>query len=94
MIRIDDYEVDISPEGYVLILKNRDVPGVIGRVGTVLGEGQINIGSYHQARLNQEGADALAMIAVDQQLPPDVLKKLEALPDVVEVRLVSLDGRA
>ena len=94
LIRIDDYEVDISPEGYVLILKNRDVPGVIGRVGTVLGEGRVNIGSYHQARLNREGADALAMIAVDQQPPPDVLKQLEALPDVVEVRLVNLDGRA
>ncbi len=94
LIRIDDYEVDISPDGYVLILKNRDVPGVIGRVGTVLGEGQVNIGSYHQARLDREGADALAMIAVDQRPRPDVLKQLEALPDVVEVRLVSLDGRA
>ncbi len=91
--RIDDYEVDIVPEGDLLILKNRDVPGVIGRVGTVLGGSDINIGSYHQARLDREGAEALATIAVDQLPSPEVLKQLEDLPDLIEVHVVHLDGR-
>lgn len=94
VIRIDDYEVDIVPEGALLILKNRDVPGVIGRVGTVLGGSDINIGSYHQARLDREGAEALATIAVDQLPSPEVLKQLQDLPDLIEVHVVHLDGRA
>src|SRR5207245_908430 len=50
VIRVDDYHIDVAPEGWMLVIKNRDVPGVIGRVGTLLGQAGINIGSYHQAR--------------------------------------------
>jgi D-3-phosphoglycerate dehydrogenase len=63
VILIDGFKVDLAPEGYVLVLRNRDVPGVIGRVGTAIGEARINIGSYHVARKQDE---ALAVIAVDQ----------------------------
>lgn len=90
VIRIDDYRVDIPLEGDVLILKNRDVPGVIGRVGTVLGRGDVNIGFYHQSRLERSGSDALAAIAVDAPPSPAILKELEELPEVVDVRLVRL----
>jgi D-3-phosphoglycerate dehydrogenase len=87
VILIDGFVVDLPPDGYIIVLKNRDVPGVIGRVGTAIGEARVNIGSYHVARRDNE---ALAMIAVDQ--PPDasLLKKLEGLPDVLEVRLANL----
>jgi D-3-phosphoglycerate dehydrogenase / 2-oxoglutarate reductase len=87
VILIDGFKVDVSPEGYVIVLKNRDVPGVIGRVGTVIGEAKINIGSYHVARKQDE---ALAVIAVDQ--PPDaaLLKTLAGLPGILEVRLANL----
>ena len=90
IVRIDEYDVDIAPEGDLLILKNRDVPGVIGRVGTVLGEGNVNIGAYHQARLPRDDAEALAAIAVDQPPPPTVLQLLKELPDVVEVWVARL----
>jgi D-3-phosphoglycerate dehydrogenase len=86
---IDGFAVDLPPEGYIIVLKNRDVPGVIGRVGTAIGEAKVNIGSYHVARRDHE---ALATIAVDQ--PPDgrLLQTLERLPDVLEVRLAKLTG--
>src|SRR2546430_14104554 len=45
VIRIGEFGVDLIPEGYVIVLRNRDVPGVIGRVGTSIGEARINIGS-------------------------------------------------
>jgi D-3-phosphoglycerate dehydrogenase len=93
VIRIDDYHVDISPVGWMLIVRNRDVPGVIGRVGTALGTAGINIASYHQARRSAPATgspgDALAAINVDQALTNGVLDKLQALPDVVEVRLAN-----
>jgi len=89
VVRIDDYHVDIAPEGWMLVIRNRDVPGVIGRVGTALGSAGINIASYHQARRSTPGGgeNALAAINVDQALTNGVLDKLQALPDVVDVRL-------
>ncbi len=87
VIRIDDYHVDVAPEGWMLIIRNRDVPGVIGRVGTLLGQAGINIGSYHQARRSAPGTDALAAITVDQPLTNGVLEHLGRAPDVLEVRL-------
>jgi D-3-phosphoglycerate dehydrogenase len=87
VIRIDDYHVDVAPEGWMLVIRNRDVPGVIGRVGTLLGQAGINIGSYHQARRDAPGTDALAAITVDQALTNGVLDHLAKAPDVLEVRL-------
>ncbi|MEE9185319.1 MAG: phosphoglycerate dehydrogenase, partial [Acidimicrobiia bacterium] len=86
------YTVDIPSIGDMLILKNRDVPGVIGRVGTVLGGGDVNIGFYYQARNERAGGDALAAVGVDQLPSAALLSKLKALPDVLEVWLVSLDN--
>jgi len=94
VIRIDDYHVDISPVGWMLVVRNRDVPGVIGKVGSALGSAGINIASYHQARRGAQAGgagsgDALAAINVDQALTNGVLDKLQALPDVLEVRLAN-----
>src|SRR3989454_9050266 len=65
VIRIDDFHVDVVPDGWMLVIRNRDVPGVIGRVGSALGSAGINIASYHQARRSLPSAsggpnDALA----------------------------------
>jgi D-3-phosphoglycerate dehydrogenase / 2-oxoglutarate reductase len=93
VIRIDDYHVDITPAGWMLVVRNRDVPGVIGRVGSALGSAGINIASYHQARRSPQAGlapgDALAAINVDQALTNGVLDKLQALPDILDVRLAN-----
>jgi D-3-phosphoglycerate dehydrogenase len=87
--RIGDFDVDIHPRGTLLILTNRDVPGVIGRVGTVLGAAGVNIAEYHQARLAQ-GGEALAAVAVDGTVRDDVRHALLALPDVHSATVVPL----
>jgi D-3-phosphoglycerate dehydrogenase / 2-oxoglutarate reductase len=92
VIRIDEYHVDVVPEGWMLVIRNRDVPGVIGNVGTLLGGAEINIGSYHQARLAAPGREALAAITVDQPLTEGVLAALARVPDVLQVRLAYLGG--
>lgn len=89
IVRIDAYPVDIRPEGVLVLLRNRDVPGVIGRVGTLLGEAAVNIGEYHQGRL-EAGGEALAAIAVDEKLSPELMESLKALTDVLSVRQVQL----
>jgi D-3-phosphoglycerate dehydrogenase len=88
VIRIDDFDVDVAPEGWMLVIRNRDVPGVIGRVGTALGKAGINIGSYHQARRARPGAQALAAITVDEPPPIAVLDELRRVAEIQEVRLV------
>jgi D-3-phosphoglycerate dehydrogenase / 2-oxoglutarate reductase len=80
----------VRARGTLVVLRNRDVPGVIGRVGTLLGAAGINIGEYHQARM-QAGAEALAAISVDAAIGEDVMARLAALPDVISVRQVELD---
>jgi D-3-phosphoglycerate dehydrogenase / 2-oxoglutarate reductase len=91
IVQINGYSVDVPSEGHLVIVTNRDVPGVIGRVGTVLGEAGANIGVYHQSR-RAGAAEALAAIAVDQPLPADVVRRLRQLADVLDVRVAELNG--
>ena len=88
LTRIDAFHVDVPPRKTLIVLTNKDVPGVIGRVGTLLGEARINIASYHQSRLDQ-GGDALAAISVDDPVPPEVCRQLLKLPDVRSATVVS-----
>ena len=88
VIHIDEFDVDVPPEGCMIVIRNRDVPGVIGRVGTALGNAGINIGSYHQSRRSKPGAHALAAITVDSAPPAAVLEELRQAPGIQDVRLV------
>jgi D-3-phosphoglycerate dehydrogenase len=89
--RIGAFRVDIAPRGTLLVLRNRDVPGVIGRVGTFLGEAGVNIAEYHQARL-QAGGEALAAVQIDSSLSPDLLERLCSLPELLDAKQVDMEG--
>ena len=75
--------------GTLIVLKNQDVPGVIGRVGTILGDHSINIAGYHQAR-RSKGGDALAAIAVDGEVGGAVREALLELDEVSSAVVVGL----
>ncbi len=91
LTRIGGFHVDVNiggrPRQALIVLTNRDVPGVIGHVGTVLGAAGVNIAEYHQARL-AEGGEALAAIAVDAVPGPEVKERLLALPDVQSATII------
>ena len=89
IVRIGDFHVDTVPRGTMLVIRNRDVPGVIGEVGSRLGRAGVNIAEYHQAR-EEAGGSALAVITVDGRLAPELLEELRGLPDVEAVRQVSV----
>jgi D-3-phosphoglycerate dehydrogenase len=92
--RIGEFHVDVSiPEahGTLIVLTNHDVPGVIGRVGTALGDAHVNIAEYHQARL-AEGGEALAVVDADGTVGDDVRRTLLALPDVLSATIVTFHG--
>jgi D-3-phosphoglycerate dehydrogenase len=90
IVRIGAFRVDVAPRGVMLVLRNRDVPGVIGRVGTLLGEASVNIAEYHQARL-QVGGEALAAVSVDSRIPAEVIERLTALSEILDVRQVDME---
>jgi len=87
LTRIGGFHVDVAPRDTLVILTNNDVPGVIGRVGTLLGDRGVNIAEYHQARLAQ-GGEALAAISVDGAVAAGVREALLALPDVCSATIV------
>jgi len=87
LTRIGGFRVDVNPRQTLIVLTNRDVPGVIGRVGTLLGDAGVNIAEYHQARLAQ-GGEALAAISVDGGASPDIRRRLLELPDVATATVV------
>ncbi|MEX2110369.1 MAG: phosphoglycerate dehydrogenase [Gemmatimonadaceae bacterium] len=87
LTQIGAFHVDVHPRDTLLILTNNDVPGVIGRVGTLLGEAGVNIAEYHQARLAQ-GGQALAAVSVDGNVSEAVRESLLRLPDVLSAAVV------
>lgn len=88
LVRIGEFHVDGVPEGILLLVRNRDVPGVIGQVGTKLGAAGINIAEYHLGR-REAGGEALGLIRVDDPAGDGLLEELRALPAVLEVRQVN-----
>jgi D-3-phosphoglycerate dehydrogenase / 2-oxoglutarate reductase len=91
--RIGDFKVDVAPRHTLVVLNNADVPGVIGHVGTILGDAHINIAEYHQARLTQ-GGEALAAITVDNTVPANVCRQLLGIPGVHGATIIDVDGGA
>ena len=89
LTRIGDFRMEAVPEGYILMLHNRDVPGVVGRVGTLLGENQINIAGLELGR-EHIGGMALSLFHVDDPVPPAVLDKVRTLPQIVAAELLRL----
>jgi D-3-phosphoglycerate dehydrogenase len=86
--RIGGFTVDVTPRRTMLVLTNADVPGVIGRVGTLLGDAAVNIAEYHQSRTSQ-GGEALAAITVDGTIDAALRQRLLASHDIRSVTVLS-----
>ncbi|NQT29044.1 MAG: phosphoglycerate dehydrogenase [Candidatus Saganbacteria bacterium] len=89
LVSIDGFKVDATPEGYLLILSNIDKPGMIGKVGTFLGEHKINIASMDVGRI-KIGEKAVMVLNVDSQVSDDTLKKISKLEGISGATLVKL----
>ncbi len=89
IVQFDAYQLEARPEGVVLTMQNRDVPGVIGQIGTMLAAYNVNIGEWRMGR-NKPGAEALSFINLDS-IPPDVvLDALSKIDAVTHLKLVVL----
>ena len=89
IVRIDRYILEALPEGVVLVIRNDDRPGVVGYIGTVLGENKINI-SRMQLGLDAVNKQAIALINIDGPVPPPILEKLKETQSILSVKQLFL----
>src|SRR5216683_7021866 len=79
---INGFRIEAMPRGHMLVMHNRDVPGVIGRVGTILGERGINISEFHLGR-RERGGEAMAVIEIDAPLDRRTIDDIRSLAPVI-----------
>jgi D-3-phosphoglycerate dehydrogenase / 2-oxoglutarate reductase len=89
IVSVNNFRVEFKPEGNLIFAINKDVPGVVGKVGTLLGDREINIAEYNLARTGS-GGKALAVITVDSPLDAETLSFLRSYREMEEVRQVRL----
>jgi D-3-phosphoglycerate dehydrogenase len=83
LVEIKGIRVEAELGRHMLYVTNEDKPGFIGRLGSVLGEAKVNIATFHLGRA-APGADAIALIEVDQALDDALLARVRAIPGVVQ----------
>ncbi|HZH27940.1 MAG TPA: phosphoglycerate dehydrogenase [Azospirillaceae bacterium] len=85
IVQIDEVGMEAELAPHMLFVRNEDKPGFIGRLGSTLGDAGVNIATFHLGR-SAPGADAVALVAIDQALGEDLRARVAALPGVVRVR--------
>ena len=95
IVRIDDYAMDMVPEGQMVLIINQDQPGVIGTVGTTFGNAKVNIADMVISRsIAKDGkATALMVIKTDSEAPAALLTSLRSQPGIVRARSLVLPAR-
>jgi D-3-phosphoglycerate dehydrogenase len=89
IVRIDNFNVEIVPEGTMLFMHNNDKPGVIGNIGTVMGKNNINIARMHFGR-EQSGGMAISVVNIDSPVNDKVLDEIRKLPNILDLKVISM----
>ncbi len=89
IVKLNDFFIEAIPEGHILLIHNYDKPGVIGQVGMVLGNQNINIATLHLGR-DRFGGNAISLVHLDAPLPPGMVGEILRIPNIISVRQISL----
>ncbi|WP_164669821.1 phosphoglycerate dehydrogenase [Virgibacillus doumboii] len=87
IVKVDDYNVDFTPEGHIVVIHHNDQPGVIGRMGSLLAQHQINIATMQVDR-SDIGGDAIMMLTIDKHMEREGLEELKSLEEINDVTAV------
>ena len=91
LVNIFGYKMEVNPNGTLLFVQNDDVPGVIGKVGTLLGDNKINIAAYLLSREKNKNL-AFAVIRLDDSIEPSIIDMLSNIKELKFLRQISLEG--
>ena len=89
LVRINGFNLEAIPKGHMLLLFNRDQPGILGSIATFIGANDVNIGRLYLGR-KKIGESALALIQIDQPMTDETLSGLASVPGVISVKQVKL----
>jgi len=89
IVKINNFPVEIAPEGNMLFMYNNDRPGVIGNIGSFLGNCNINIARMHFGR-ETAGGMAISVVSIDAPVTPAQLEEIKKMPNILAVKAVSL----
>ncbi len=89
IVKIDDYDVEVVPDGFILMISNRDVPGIVGQIGTVLGKNRVNIAGMTLGR-DVKGGQAKTVIKIDSAVSDEILADLRKSGDILDAKVIKL----
>jgi len=89
IVEIDGLEIDAVPSGPMLVTRHHDVPGMIGKVGTIMGEASINISTMQVSR-EDVGGDALMILATDRRADDAVIERIRSIAGIKSVRVLDV----
>jgi D-3-phosphoglycerate dehydrogenase len=89
IIQVDNFPMETVPEGAMLVLMNNDKPGVIGGIGTVLGQNGVNIARMQFGR-EQQGGLAMSVVSIDSNVSDELMGKIRQLPNVLSVKQIRI----
>ena len=88
-MKLRDYQVDFAPAEHMLILVYQDRPGMIGKIGTIMGEHDINIGAMNLGRREKLG-EAMVILSVDTAVPENVIEDVRRATDATFVKALHM----
>ncbi|KIE42763.1 MULTISPECIES: phosphoglycerate dehydrogenase [Geobacter] len=91
IVRLRDYSMDFAPEEHMLLLHYADRPGMIGKIGTIMGQHEINIASMNLGRSEKKG-EAMVILSLDSAVPPQVLDEVRAATDATFIKAIHMPG--
>src|SRR6185369_17758312 len=89
IVRLRDYSMDFTPDEHMLLLNYNDRPGMIGKIGTILGQRDINIGSMNLGRREKKG-EAMVILSLDSAVPENVLEELKGATEATFIKAIHM----
>ena len=90
LTKIMDYQIDFSPLGSMLLIQNKDIPGVVGKIGTVLGSFKINIAEFILSRKDDNDI-AYSIIKIDEEISSDILNKISEVDEIIDIKQITIN---
>lgn len=89
IVMIDGYDVETIPDGYLLLISNKDVPGIVGQIGMLLGNNHVNIAGMTLGR-DMPGGQAKTLLKVDSEISEDVMRQIRQSKNILDAKLIKL----
>ncbi|MCR5447402.1 MAG: phosphoglycerate dehydrogenase [Schwartzia sp.] len=90
IVTIDGYRVDVDPHKRILVCPHTNCPGIIGKVGSIMGDAGINISGMQVSKTEQEGTNIMVLI-VDNDIPDDIMAKVKSVDGIFGAKLINFD---